>query len=234
MRVLHPIGSNEVPVCRGAYHYLKDGQPTGHVEHWQITRLPTGGEIVRADVDGREAEGAPSLITHLQRYPDGRPEWLRLRYHSATVNAAAQYTFEPAAIRIARRAEGVERRLEMVEIAANYGVDYHPVIGHDYVWRSYPASAEGNALLVPIFSPDLWAEGISVLIGRALRFSILPSEAETCQTPAGVFEGARKFQVTLSDGVRSIAWYDDYGVPLRWTYPDKGYDFVLSAYIRGR
>ena len=53
MRVLHPIRPEEKLVSRGRYRYLIDGEPTGDLESWQITRLPNGDEFVRADLDGR-------------------------------------------------------------------------------------------------------------------------------------------------------------------------------------
>ena len=108
MRVLHPVHSKEKLVSRGRYQYLIDGEPTGDIETWQVTRLPNGDEVVRADLDGREASGA-SLITHLVRGKDGQPRWLRLRFQSEDINAAAQYTFEKATVRAARVAEGQPR-----------------------------------------------------------------------------------------------------------------------------
>lgn len=230
MRVLHPLRETETPVCSGEYSYLLNGEPSGQVEQWQITRLPDGNEIVRADIDGRKAPVPYSLVTHMLRGPDGRPLWLRLRYVTGSVNGAAQYNFEAALVRVARQAEHLPRRMETVEIAENYAVDYPPVIGHDYVWRAYPGHAQGKPTRVPVFSADLWADQEQVLGGRALRYEVAPRETQTCVTPVGVFEDAQHFQVTMSDGIEALVWYDRGGIPLRWLYPAKGYDFVLTSY----
>ncbi|HEC22064.1 MAG TPA: hypothetical protein ENI95_03995 [Chloroflexi bacterium] len=230
MRLLHEIGPEETPVSKGRYRYLVEGEPTGQFETWQITRLPDGSEIVRADVDGRRMPDGANLVTHLLRRADGRPVRLRLRYTRGEVKAAGQYTFEEDVIRIARQVAGYPRRQETLDIATGYEIDYHPVIAHDYVWRGYPAHARGRKWAIPIFSPDLWAEGEDALIGRALRFTVRPLGRELCRTPAGEFEQARHFEVVLDDGVRALAWYNEQGIPLRWYYPDKEYDFVLIAY----
>jgi len=229
VRLLHDLQPDEKPISQGVYRYLRDDEPTGQVEKWLITQAANGAEIVRADVDG----GAFSLLTHLRRRTDGKPEWLRLRYGTKSgIKAAAQYTFEEAVVQVARQAEGQPQRLDVVDIATSYQVDYHPVISHDYVWRGYPPHARGKAWSIPVFSPDLWAEGVEALFGRALRFNIKPLEAEDIVTPVGKFEETRSFEITLDDGARALAWYDDTGVPLRWFYPDKAYDFVLVEYKR--
>ena len=232
MRLLHEVQPDEVLVCAGEYRYSTAGKPTGQIEHWQTTRLPNGKEITRVELIGQVSGQPMSLLTHLQRLPTGRPEWLRLRYQTGDVKAAAQYTFEDALVRIARQSVNQPRRQETLEIATGYEVDYHPVIGHDYVWRAYPAHARGKPWSVPIFSPNLWTEGIDILEGRALRFNVKPMGAEDLSTQLGDFEQVRAYEVTFNDNIRSLAWFDEFGIPLRWTYPDKSYDFVLVAYTR--
>jgi hypothetical protein len=232
VRLLHEVQSEEVLVCEGEYRYSQDGKPAGLAEQWQVTRLPKGKEVTRVELTGARDDQPFSLLTHLQRLPTGRPEWLRLRYEAGKVKAAAQYTFDDAVVRIARQAVGQPRRQELLEIATGYEVDYHPVVGHDYVWRAYPAHARGKPWSVPVFSPNLWADGGDVLMGRALRFHVRPMGAEDLSTPLGDFEQVRAFEVTFNDDVKSLAWFDEFGVPLRWAYPDKSYDFVLISYSR--
>ncbi len=234
MRFLHDVHPDEVIECQGKYLYLRGSEPTGQVEHWMVTRLPNGSRVVRADIDGSGLTVGPHLLTHLHRGADGRDHWLRMQYMKGAFCAAAQYNFEPAQVVIFRQVAGENRRQGLIEIADSYVVDYHPVIGHDYVWRGYPARAEGNPISIPVFSPDLWTDeqSQSVLDGRALRFTVSPLEPEPCDVPAGRFPSALRYKVLLSDGVEALAWYDEKGIPLRWWYPEKEYDFILTEYLR--
>jgi len=233
VRALHEPRPDETLISEGEYQYLRQGKPTGLFEYWSISRQPDGREIVRAEVNARAVPGATSLLTHYQRKPDGLHEWLRIRIERTGFSAAAQYDFEPAEVKVYRQAYTQPRRENLLEIAAKYVVDYHPVIGHDYVWRGYPAEAEGEPWSIPVFSPELWTSEDDFLAGRALRYKVTPLQSEMCRVPAGDFDCALSFEILLSDGVRAMAWYDDEGVPLRWLYPDKGYDFVLVNYKRG-
>jgi hypothetical protein len=232
MQILHAISPDERLVSWGRYRYLADGAPTGDVESWQVTRLPGGTEIVRVDLDGQQARGA-RLVAHLQRGADGRPEWLRMRYHRADVNAAAHYTFEKALVREARVEASGWRRLAEIEIATGYVVDYHAVIAYDYVWRGYPPDAGREPRRVAVFTPDLWAEGDGLLRGRALRFDIEPLALEPCDTPAGTFRQALPFSLRYADGTTARIWYDRHGTPLRMRFPQRKLEAVLANYQTG-
>jgi hypothetical protein len=236
MQMLHAVHPGERLVSSGEYRYFTNGQPSGYEEHWQVTRLPNGQEVVRADVRGPDSQGSRSqIVTHLVREASGRPAWLRLRSGTGHLDRAAQYTFKEASVRIARQLAGEAVRQEVIDIAAGYEVDYPPVIGHDFVWRGYPVDGAGMRRAIPIFSPDLWGDDSEGgLTGRALRYNVRPLEVGLYHTPAGAFEEVRHFSITLSDGVRAEAWYDAQGVPLRWYYPDKDYDFLLVALDRLR
>ncbi|NDJ35828.1 MAG: hypothetical protein GYB64_14300 [Chloroflexi bacterium] len=233
MRVLNEMMPDETLVAKGRYHYLVDGEPSGQVETWQITRLPDGSEVVRADLDGRTAEPRANLVSHLKRTPEGRPQWLRIRFGHKGITAAAHYTFEPAEVRVFRQVEGHPRRQDVLDVPSAYEVDYHAVIAHDYVWRGYPDHARGRRWAVPVFSPELWPQAADdALMGRSLRFMIEPTGAQVCETPVRLFEGAQGYGITLSDGTKAQAWYDTHGIPLRWTYPDKAYEFIIVGYKR--
>lgn len=232
MRVLHPVRPEEDLVARGAYRYFSADKPTGDIETWLITRLPDGTEITRSDIDGENGSGG-HLITHFRRNVDGSPEWLRIRYRKGNMNAAAQYTFEKASVRIARQISGYNRQIELLEIAANYVVEHPSMIAREYVWRGYPDDAEGEGRSIPVFSPDLWALGGEALKGRALRYHISPLNDSPCATLSGEYAQTRHFSMTLNDGEEALVWYDAAGVPLRLIYPNQGFDFNLTVYQRG-
>jgi len=232
MRMLHEVHRSERLLQRGRYQYLISGQTGGYFEEFVITRLPNGQEVTRSEVNGLETHGGRLLLIHLVREPDGKPAWLRMRYGDGVLDSAAQYTFKKANIRIARQRHGYPVRQEVVDIATNYEVDYHAVIGMDYVWRGYPPTGMGEDLAIPVFSPDLWAEADDRMTGRSFRYHVHPRGYEDCVIPAGRFEHAQTYEIMLSDGVRVEAWYDEMGLPLRWYYPDKGYDFMLETLER--
>jgi len=233
VRLIHEVHPDEQPVCRGQYAYLKNGQPTGQVETWTINRLSDGATVTRADVDGRKANSAADLLTHLVRQPaGGRAKQLWLRYQWGEVEAAAWYTFDQAEAKAFRQVKGYSRREDTVEIAQGYEIDYHAVVAHDFVWRGYPSHARGKPWAVPIFSPDLWAPGGDALQGRPLRFTIQPREPGPVTVPVGSFPEVRHYAITLDDEVEALAWFDEHGIPLRWYYPAKQYDFVLVQYMR--
>jgi hypothetical protein len=201
-------------------------------ELFMITRLPNGNEVVRADISGKSEVGPTSLLTYMQRTSQGKPLWLRMRFDASGVKAAAQYTFEDASVRIARQSDNQLRRQESLDVANDYTVNYHPVVGNEFLWRAYPKHARGKPWSVPVFSPDLWAEGQDIMGGRSLRFSVRPMEVEDLSIPAGDYDKVRVFEAILSDGIRVLAWYDEFGIPLRWAYPDKQLDYVLVRYDR--
>ena len=165
MRLLHEITPDETLVAKGEYQYLVKGVPSGQRELWQISRLPDGSEIVRADISSTTSENSPNLLTHLLRDGDGNLQWLRIRYGKGELTAAAHYTFEEDVVKGFRQAEGELRRQDTIDIAIGYEIDFHTVIAHDYVWRGYPKHARGRETAIQVFSPDLWADG-DILIGR--------------------------------------------------------------------
>jgi len=233
MRTLHEIHKTEVKICEGSYRYLKDGKPTGPLELWMISRLPDQSIAVRSDIDPGDDSDQPSSIGHLIRKPDGRPKWLRMRLMTKEFSAASQYNFQLAVVKSIRQTEGFPRMQDKLDIAENYELDYHPVISHDYVWRGYPERAKGKNWSVPVFSPALFAENPrDILAGRALRFNVTPKDPEMFESEAGTFSEARRFDVVLSDDTRAQVWYDEYGIPLRWYYPEKELDFLLVSYGR--
>jgi hypothetical protein len=233
VRVLHEDSPDEVIIAQGQYRYMAAGEPTGQIETWKISRLPDGTQIVRADIDGRQSPLRANLVSHLTRDTEGRPQWLRLRYDHGETMAAAHYSFQFSGVRVFRQVGGFTRREETLDVAENYELDYHPVIAHDFVWRGYPEHAKGDTWAIPLFSPEMWPpDEDETLSGRSLRFRVKPLELEAVDTPIGVFEKARSYEVETNDGVRSLAWFDDYGIPIRWLYPEKRYDFVLINYKR--
>ncbi len=232
MQMLHELHPREKKVCRGEYRCLVGGLEIDYAESWLVTRLPNGQQVIRAEVRGDSGGEQAHLLTHMVRDADELPTWLRMRYGRGALGGAVQYTFRPATVQIARQTWGLRPWQEVVDIAEGYEIDYPPIIGRDYVWRAYPPNEQMEVRSLPVFSPDLWTDEARLLTGRTLRYNVRLEPDSGCVVPAGQFRHAEHFKLTLSDGERAEAWYDEEGVPLRWLYPDKDYDFVLTVYER--
>lgn len=70
----------EKPIAAGQLRYERDGRATGAVESWRLTRAVEGYEILRVDLDAREAESGHSYLYHLVRREDKTPERLSYRF----------------------------------------------------------------------------------------------------------------------------------------------------------
>ncbi len=79
MRFLINEKSYETPLASGVLRYEKDGQPTGTIESWRLTRTATGEEILRVDLDVRANDGG-SFLYHLLLDADGTAQRLTYRF----------------------------------------------------------------------------------------------------------------------------------------------------------
>lgn len=231
MRALRSVAQQETLVCWGAYHYFKDRQPIGITEEWSIHRLPDDTKVIRADVDARRVSDAPDLLTHLVRDPDGRPQELLLQYRRGSLFAKATYTFHRGDVVLTRDVSELSTRRETIEVASNYGVDFHTAIARDYVWQGYPNYMQGDAYAMSVFMVVVQTEEVSDLLsGNAVRVNVQPLEAASLTIPCGEYTAVRRYEVTGSDGQKAIGWYDERGIPLRWSLPDEELELVLVRY----
>lgn len=80
MRFIVKEQEYERPIGAGLMRYELDGVPTGAVEHWRLTEATEGYEVLRVDLDAREAASGHSYLYHLVRRTDGAPERLAYRF----------------------------------------------------------------------------------------------------------------------------------------------------------
>ncbi|MEZ4592657.1 MAG: hypothetical protein R3D55_16150 [Chloroflexota bacterium] len=80
MRFIVKEQDYERPIGAGLMRYELDGVPTGAVEHWRLTQATEGYEVLRVDLDAREAASGHSYLYHLVRRTDGAPERLAYRF----------------------------------------------------------------------------------------------------------------------------------------------------------
>jgi hypothetical protein len=231
MRALRPVAPQETLVCWGAYQYFKDRRPTGVTEEWSLHRLPDGTEVARADVDARKVADAFDWLTHFVRDADGRPQELIVQYRKGALYAKATYAFQRDRVEITRDVGDMSTRREALDIASGYVVDYRAIIASDYTWRGYPQYMQGAVYAVPIFQLAIEPEEMPDLLGgNVTRVNVQPLEAASLTIPPGVYADVRRYQVALSDDREAVGWFDQHGIPLRWSRPDDGYEFVLMRY----
>ncbi|MBK7897314.1 MAG: hypothetical protein IPJ90_21000 [Anaerolineaceae bacterium] len=80
MRFIVKEQDYEKPIGAGLMRYELDGVPTGAVEHWRLTQATEGYEVLRVDLDAREAASGHSYLYHLVRRVDGTSERLAYRF----------------------------------------------------------------------------------------------------------------------------------------------------------
>ena len=80
MRFIVKEQDYEKPIAAGLFRYELDGVLTGAVEQWRLTQATEGYEVLRVDLDAREAASGHSYLYHLVRRADGAPERLAYRF----------------------------------------------------------------------------------------------------------------------------------------------------------
>ncbi len=71
MRFIVREQSYEKPVAAGMWRYERNGEPTGAVESWRLTQPTDGIELLRVDLDARDAPSGHSYLYHLIRQDNG-------------------------------------------------------------------------------------------------------------------------------------------------------------------
>ncbi|MEM7332142.1 MAG: hypothetical protein AAF490_08620 [Chloroflexota bacterium] len=102
----------EKPIASGQFRYEEDGVPTGAVESWRLTTAVSGYQILRVDLDARNASSGDSYIFHLVQQDDGTPERLGYRYWSTGLMIEGTVLFEGDQVSCRRNVNG--RTLEEV------------------------------------------------------------------------------------------------------------------------
>jgi len=74
MRFIVREQANEKPIAAGLLRYERNGQPTGAVEKWRLTLPMAGYEVLRVDLDARDAPSGYSYLFHLVRQQNARTE----------------------------------------------------------------------------------------------------------------------------------------------------------------
>ena len=107
MRFLVKEQRYEKQIAAGQFRYEMDGEVTGAVETWRLNAALDGYEILRVDLDAREAESGHSYVYHLVRLANGHPERLAYRFWGDELEIEGTLLFEERSILGTRSVNGV-------------------------------------------------------------------------------------------------------------------------------
>lgn len=118
----------EKQIASGQFRYELDGEPTGAVESWRLTAVPDGFEVLRVDLDARQAESGNSYVYHLVRRKDGTPERLGIRFWGSDLEIEGTLLFSETSITGTRTVNG-RTFAEDIDIEPGTGFWFPSVIG---------------------------------------------------------------------------------------------------------
>ena len=106
MRFIVKEQSYEKPIGAGLFRYELDGVPTGAVEQWRLSQALEGYEVLRVDLDAREAASGHSYLYNLVRQANGKPERLAYRFWGDGLQVAGTLLFAETNITGTRTVNG--------------------------------------------------------------------------------------------------------------------------------
>jgi len=118
----------EKQIASGRFRYEREGQPTGAVEDWRLTRAMAGYEVLRVDLDARAAASGHSYLYHLVRQENGRPERLAYRFWGDGLQVEGTLLFDETSITGTRAVNGVTTE-EDLDIAPGTGFWFPSAVG---------------------------------------------------------------------------------------------------------
>jgi hypothetical protein len=115
-------------IAAGQFRYERDGKPTGAIESWRLSTAVSGYQVVRVDLDAREAASEHSYLYHLVRQENGRPERLSYRFWGHELTIEGTLLFEPDAVTGTRSVNGRVFE-EDFNLPAGYGFWFPSSVG---------------------------------------------------------------------------------------------------------
>jgi hypothetical protein len=217
MRNIHPVSLHEQFVASGVYRVFDSQGAQVGVEHWSLHALPDGGQITRADHDGREFGRASLLAEAWSPRPlvdGGRIERLDLRVYppqpSAFSEAKASYVLFDSYAEIGRAVDRGPR--QQSELALSDGT----VIDAPVLCLKGALNAQQPDPL-PVVTPSL-----VMMPDQLLTLTIEQRPAarqlndQRTVTVGGRAVAVTGWQITDADGTHLFGWFDRYGILVLW------------------
>lgn len=223
MRRLHPVSHHEHVVARGEYTYLQDGDPTGTVEEWELTRLPDGSRIYRVEIGG-------TGLWHLIVAPDGRPDRLQVRLRDDTGRRFdATYTFFDQEVLVSGGQVGKRPEKGAVELPPDCGLVWAPFAGRELALARHDPKA-GALQAVTLYLMRQQSPDDGWLSARPARCSVERVGSAVLEVPAGSF-GTEEVMFAAPRLTEQRGWFDERGTVVQWQSGEQ-IQAVLSRYRR--
>ena len=239
MRYLHPVAPHEAFVASGTYHYERDGELTGLVEHWTIHELPDGAWFMRTDRDGRYFDGHSELI-EAWRSPDGHIERFDITAYGAPSDEVklvkATYTIESSVLYVGRSINNGERTQEELSLPDDYVVQ-----PGGYVFFGYALSHLVERAPLVMLSRYGFTQNAADAFSAGMMQPTLTFYGDDEATVKGKTYPARRYMAGESriqpDGTRKTHWHnywiDAHDILLNHEGPDMRVYLSRYAYRAG-
>lgn len=217
MRNIHPVSLHEVFVASGVYHtFDEQGAPIG-VERWSLHALPDGGQIARADYDGRDFSRASLLAEAWSPRPlaeDGRIERLDLRVYPPKAHpfseAKASYVLFNTYAEIGRAVDRGPRQQTELALSPGTILDAPLLFLKSGLLARLPDP-------LPIVSPSLALTPDRVLTPIIRQCPLArPLDDQREVRVGGRAVAVTGWQFSEADGVVMFGWFDRYGILVLW------------------
>lgn len=222
MRFIVREQPTETPIAAGLLRYERDGAPTGAVEHWRLTRPLAGYEVLRVDLDAREADSGHTYLYHLVRQENGRPDRLAYRFWGDGLRVAGTLLFDDTSITGTRSVNDVTYEEDM-DLAAGIGFWFPSSVGLGLL-----AGFEGGTA-VTLDSAS--REPSAVFRLQVVETAVTRGEASEL-TVAGKPVTVRPFTLRWAASERTV-WLDERQWPMKMKRDD-GLTAVETRAIRYR
>ncbi len=220
--IIHEMGY-EKPLTAGQWQYVRDGQATGAIEEWRLTKALDGYHFLRVDLDARAAASGRSTIYHLTLDENGAAAQLKFRFWDAGMEVVGTVVLEEDALIVTRERDG-RRQEDVVNTGSGYAF-----------W--FPATA-GLGLLARLGDVDgitgitlrSTADDPAMLMGPQLtKLSVREAPARKVEM-LGKSETLKGKIITWADQQRTI-WVNEQGWPLLMERDD-GLTAVMKRLVK--
>lgn len=192
----------ETPLAGGQYRYERDGQPTGAVESWRLSKAMDGYRFLRVDLNAQQAASGDNYLYHLVLGPQGMPERLNFRFFNRRVQIKGLLLFEGDQISLTRQV-GEQRFEEEAVLATPYLFWFPASAGLSLLADTETGSALNGLSLNRNADFALWSGPVIVRHGSPQTIEIM-----------GRTLPARPLHLEWGEEQRTV-WLDEYNWPVQ-------------------